>query len=60
MKTSLIIPVVFLISFVLNILFGSGVESWWSFLFGIVFALSIQDVGKEMLRRAERRRKKIR
>ena len=55
MKTNLIIPTVFLVVFVLNVLFGSGVDSWWSFLIGVIFALAAQDVGKELMRRVARR-----
>lgn len=50
----LIIPTIFLIVFVLSILFGSGVENWWSFLIGAIFALSARDIGEELLRRATR------
>ena len=55
MKAKLIIPTVFLIVFVLSVLFGSGVDSWWSFLTGAIFALSARDVGKELIERATRR-----
>ena len=56
MKTKLILPTLFLVVFVLSVLFGSGVASWWSFLIGAVFALSVRDVGEELLRRARNRR----
>ena len=51
MKTELLIPAVFLIVFALGVFFGSGVENWWSFLIGAVFALSVRDIGAELLRR---------
>ena len=55
MKAKLIIPTVFLTVFVLSVIFGAGVANWWSFLTGAIFALSIRDVGEELIRRATRR-----
>ena len=41
---------------VLLVIFGSDfVESWKSFLIGVIFTLSALDVGKELLRRSTKR-----
>ena len=56
MKANLFIPVLFLVVTVLLVIFGNGfVESWKSFLIGVLFTLSALDVGKELIRRAARR-----
>ena len=55
MKAKLIIPTLFLVVFLLSIVFGSGVGNWWSFLTGAIFALSVRDIGGELMRRASRR-----
>lgn len=56
MKSNLLIPAMFLVATVLLVIFGSGfIESWKSFLIGVLFTLSIRDVGKELWRRVARR-----
>ncbi|MBR1805843.1 MAG: hypothetical protein IJ774_05565 [Selenomonadaceae bacterium] len=56
MKSKLIIPVAFLVVFVLSFVFGGEfVTSWKSFLVGIIFALAVRDVGKELIRHVSRR-----
>ena len=56
MRSNLFIPVLFLVVTVLLVIFGNGfVESWKSFLIGVLFTLSALDVGKELIRRATRR-----
>ena len=56
MKTNLIIPTLVIVSTVLSVISGNDfVESWKSFLIGMLFALSIRDVGEEILRRVSRR-----
>ena len=45
-----------LIVTVLLVIFGNDfVESWKSFFIGMLFALSIRDVGKELIERVTRR-----
>ena len=46
----------FLVVTVLLVILGNDfVESWKSFLIGVLVTLSVRDVGKELLRRAARR-----
>ena len=56
MKTNLIIPTLFIVSTVFFVISGNDfVESWKSFFIGVLFALSIRDVGEEIFRRVSRR-----
>ena len=59
MNAYFIFDVLYLFVFAMCVIIGNNVvESWWSFLFGAVVALSARDVGKELLRRVERRQKR--
>ena len=56
MKSNLTIPTLFIVATVLFVVFGDGfVESWKSFFVGALFTLSALDIGKELMRRMERR-----
>lgn len=56
MKSRLFIPTLFIIVTIFSVIFGSDfVTSWKSFLLGMLFALSVRDVGEEVLKRATRR-----
>ena len=56
MRSNLFIPALFVIVTVLSVICGSGfIENWKSFFIGMLFALSIRDVGKELIDRVTRR-----
>ena len=60
--TNLIIPAMFLIVFIGLVIFDGNriVESWNSFLYGVLFTLSARDVANEVSRRVENRQKRRR
>lgn len=60
--TNLIIPAMFLIVFIGLVIFDGNriVESWNSFLYGVLFTLSARDVANEVSRRVESRQKRRR
>ncbi|MBQ7453762.1 MAG: hypothetical protein IJS69_01715 [Selenomonadaceae bacterium] len=56
MKTDLIFSTIFLISFFIGVIFyNNAVESWNSFFFGMAFIVAVSNIGKEVMRRSERR-----
>ncbi len=56
MKIDFIINVAFLVCFVFLVIFtDTFVESWWSFIIGILFTLTVRDVWHELSQRLERR-----
>ncbi len=59
MNSDVILDALYLLFFTACVIIGNNVvESWWSFLFGAVVALAARNVGNEMFRRFERRKKR--
>ena len=55
MNTSILISVLFLAAFVLNLIFGTGIISFWDLINGICLTLAITNLAPKILHYLEQK-----
>lgn len=55
MNASILVSVIFLLTFVLNLIFGKGIVNGWDWLSGLAFGLAVTNLAPKILKSLERR-----
>ncbi len=55
MNASILVSVIFLLTFVLNLIFGKGIVNGWDWLSGLAFGLAVMNLAPKILKSLERR-----